>query len=193
VPGAVRLARGRDENPVAVAKDIQTFADLEVAADLPPTLGPREGDAAPLAGHGTKRVKPAPVIAAEIEEGGQSFTAIDVENENAGVRPGDKSPIRRVARPAPQLLQIVRCLGAIRSRHSKMLAGRNGEEPPALPHCGTINLDRNPVDIERFVSGKTANCFNGTRTLLECFYEQVGWLHSDVFSFKNRKPAALSP
>jgi hypothetical protein len=62
------------------------------------------------AGRAAKRVQPAPFVAAEIEEGGQSFAAIDFENENAGVRPYDLSPVRRVARPTSQLLQMVRCL-----------------------------------------------------------------------------------
>ncbi len=149
----------------------QTLADLPAAADLPPTLGPGEGDAALLAGHGAKRVEPAPVVAAEVEERGQPFVAIDFENENAGALPDDESPVWPRARPGPQLLQIVRCLDEVRMRHGKMLAEGNGEEPPAIPQGGTINLDRNPVDIARFIVWKRLQRFNGAQPLLKRFDE----------------------
>jgi hypothetical protein len=170
----MRLARGRDEDPVAFAENTQTLTNLPASADLPPTLGPGEGDAALLAGHGAKRVEPAPVVAAEVEERGQPFVAIDFENENAGVRPGDESPIWRLTRPVPQLLQIVRCLEDDRMRHGKMLAEGNGEESPAIPQGGTINLDRNPVDIARFVVRKRMKRFNGAQPLLKRFDEKFG-------------------
>jgi hypothetical protein len=173
VLGAMRLARGRDEDPVAFAENTQTLADLPTAADLPPALGPGEGDAALLASRGAKRVEPVPVVAAEVEERGHPFVAIDFENENAGVRPGDESPVWGLTRPVPQLLQIVRCLGEARMRHGKMHAEGNGEKPPAIPMGGTINLDRNPVYITRFVLWKRLQHFNGAQPLLkrcdECF------------------------
>jgi hypothetical protein len=132
VPGAMRLARGREQDPVAFAENTQTLVDLQVAADLPPALGPDEENATLLAGHGAKRIEPAPVVAAEVKERGQPCVAIDFENENAGVRPSDESPVRPLARPVPQLLQIVRCLDEVRMRHGKVLAKGNGEEPPAI-------------------------------------------------------------
>jgi hypothetical protein len=161
----------QDEDPVAFAENTQALADLPAAADLPPTLGPGEGDASLRAGHGAKRVEPAPVVSAEVEERGHPSVAIDFENENAGVRPGDESPVWRLARPGPQLLQIVRCLDEVRVRHGKVLAEGNGEEPPAIPQGGTIDFDRDPVDITRFVLWKRLQHFNGAQPLLKRFDE----------------------
>ena len=71
-------------------------------------------------------------------------------------------------------------------RHGKVLAGGNGEEPPAIPQCGTINLDRNPVDIERFVVRKRMKRFNGAQPLLKRFYEKYGGFHGSL-PFKKEK------
>jgi hypothetical protein len=103
VLGAMRLARGRGEDPVAFAENTQTLADLPAAADLPPTLGPGEGDAALLAGHGAKRVEPAPIVAAEVEERGQPFVAID------SIPPTlrDRVPARYLAIEESRLVKVV--------------------------------------------------------------------------------------
>src|ERR1700679_4274797 len=78
----ILLARGRDEDPVTFTENTQPLADLAAAVDLPPALGPGEADAALRAGHRAKRVEPAPVVAAGVEERGQPFVAINFENEN---------------------------------------------------------------------------------------------------------------
>jgi len=190
----MRLERWRDQDPVALADDPQSFGERPPLADLTETLGPGERDPALRAGHGAKRVEPTPIVAAQIEEGCQSCLAVDFENEHAGIWSGNESPVRPRTRPAPQLLQIVRsCLEGIRMRHRELFAGGYGEELPALSHCGTINLDRNPMDVEGLISGHTANSFNRARTLLECVDEQMGWLHSDLTLSETEKPVALSP